>query len=257
MLRSMKFNLSLTLFAFLLMGLMSQVFAADDDIKTIAKRLENDPAVRQQFLLRDKRFLIGLGLGNSIGSPFRSSTTIGLDIGYFLSDKLSIGLNAFYGLPRLTYMGEQIVSKYDLPKYNGNYTEENFTAATFSASLELTYVPIIGKMSLLGQSNQKYDIYMIGGLGAVGLAGANVAKDKDFSAMVIAPVLGVGLRVFVNQNLAVSLSLRDYIYSSIESTAPVVDIQNNLTFQGDKEWSNHFFLSLGVHFLAGKVNTSK
>jgi outer membrane beta-barrel protein len=222
-----KLHLSFfSLLLLLLSSIVTQVNAADEDIKTIAKRLENDPAVRQQFLLRNSRFLVGLGLGNSIGSPFRSSATIGIDIGYFLSDKLSIGLNAFYGLPRLTYMGEQIVTQYDLPKYKGNYTEENFTATTFSASFELTYVPIIGKMSFLGQSNQKYDIFMIGGIGAVGLTGANVAKDKDFSALAIAPVLGLGMRIFVSQSLAISISLRNYIYSSIESTAPVVDIQN-------------------------------
>ena len=230
---------------------------ADDDIKTVSKRLEGETAVRQRSLLRFQRFTAGLGLGNAIGNAFRTSSTIGLDLHYFISDSVSLGVNAFFALPRLTDMGDQIVGKYASTSRKALYSEENFSAVGIGASFEVTYVPIVGKLSLLGQSNQKYDIFLLGGLGALTQQGANVAKTKDFSSLAIAPALGLGMRIFVNPNLAVSLTLRNYIYSSIESVYAVKDIDGNYTFTGDKEWGNHFFFTLGVQYFAGNPKTSK
>jgi outer membrane beta-barrel protein len=258
----MKYSLNLKSIMIIWIALASlfivnPLLAADDDIKTVSKRLEGETAVRQRLLLRNQRFVAGLGLGNAVGNAFRTASTIGVDLNYFIRDDFSIGLNAFFALPRLTDMGDQIVAKYASTSRKSLYSEENFSAVGLGVSIEAAYVPIVGKMSLLGQSNQKYDMFLLGGIGALTQQGANVEKFRDFSALAIAPSVGVGMRVFFNPNLAVSLTLRNYIYSSVESVYAVKDAQGAYTFTGDKEWGNHFFFTLGVHTFTGNPKPSK
>lgn len=209
---------------------------AEDKIETMEKRLSNDSAIRRQKLMRDGRLELGLSLGSSLGDTYRRSFPIKLHTTYFISDQLGIGLNAFYALTSETSLAEDVRAL--RPR---RVAKDSFSAVSLGVDLDVQYVPLHGKLSLLGISAIRYDLGLTGG---IGLLQINGAQQDGFS---VAPALGLNGRFYFNDQMALGVFYKSYIYphsdrAAIIDGAPVVD----------SRWSPHGFGGLMFSFMTGK-----
>jgi len=223
--------------------------AARADVKEgVMKRLEESAAVRRRKVLRDGRLEAALSLGTTLGDTYNRALPVGLMGHLYLSDSFALGLNAFYGINLETSIVERIRAARP-----GRLAASSFAGVGFGASLEATFVPAFGKLSLLGVMNSVYDMSFIVGAGVVQVSGA-----EPFGQIAPAPVVGVGFRVFANDSLAVSLQLRDYIYSRSQSAVRVVDpATNKVTYSQQERWQNQLFFTLAFSFLTGEPRFSE
>ena len=223
--------------------------AAHADVKDgVMKRLEESDAVRRRKVMRDGRFEIALSLGTTLGDTYNRALPVGLMGNMYLSDSFALGLNAFYGINLETNIVTRI--KEERP---ARVASSAFSGVGFGASLEATLVPAFGKLSLLGVMNGVYDMGLILGAGVVQVSG-----KEPYGQIAPAPVVGVGLRFFANDNLAIALQLRDYIYSRSQSAVKVVDPATGASSYSQQErWQSQFFLTLAVSFLTGKPRISE
>jgi hypothetical protein len=177
---------------------------AEDKLETMGKRLANDSAIRRQKLMRDGRLELGLSLGSSLGDTYRRSFPIKLHT------------------PR-------------------RVSKDSFSAVTLGVDLDVQYVPLHGKLSLLGISAVRYDLGLTGGLGLLQINGA--LQD----GLSVAPALGLNGRFFFNDQMALGVFYKMYIYphsdrATIIDGAPVVE----------SRWSPHGFGGMMFSFMTGK-----
>ena len=223
--------------------------AARADVKEgVMKRLEESDAVRRRKVMRDGRFEAALSLGSTLGDTYNRALPVGLMGHMYLSDSFALGVNAFYGINLETSIVERI--KASRPT---RFASSAFSGVGFGASLEATFVPAFGKLSLLGVMNSVYDMSLIAGAGVIQVSG-----DEPFGGIAPAPVIGVGMRFFVNDNIAIAVQLRDYIYSRSQSAVKITDPATGaVSYSQQERWQNQFFLTLAFSFLTGKPRFSE
>ena len=83
-----------------------------------------------------------------------------------------------------------------------------FSDIKLAAALEVAYTPLFGKLAFLGRKVLDYDTHLIAGLGVASVSGS--PQVEELSPML---VLGVGLRVFLNRYSAISVQVKDQIFS--------------------------------------------
>ena len=225
----------------LLMGLSTSVVSpnvalAEDKQETMEKRLAKDHAVRRQKLMRDGRFEAGFSIGSTLGDSYRRSFPLTLHGNYFFTDQLGAGLTAFYALTSETSLAEEVRTL--RPR---RVAANSFSAVTMGIGLDVHYTPIHGKLSLLGISAIRYDLGLLGGVGFLQVDGA----EQD--GFTIAPDLGLNGRFFINDQLAISVFYKAYIYSRAEQAA-IIDGRPSV----ETSWSAHNFGGLTVSYLLGK-----
>jgi outer membrane beta-barrel protein len=209
----------------------------------VMKRLEESDAVRRRKVMRDGRFEIALALGSTLGDTYNRALPIGLLGNMYLSDSFALGVNAFYGINLETGIIERIKAS-----RGGRFAASSFSGVGFGASLEANFVPAFGKLSLLGVMNGVYDMGLIVGAGVIQVSG-----EEPFGQIAPAPVIGVGMRFFASDSFAISLQLRDYIYSRSQSAVKVTDPTTGaVSYSQQERWQNQFFLTLAFSFLTGK-----
>lgn len=88
----------------------------------------------------------------------------------------------------------------------------------------LTFSPLYGKMSLFTWAVMNFDLYFVGGAGAVKYSGL-----RDGSSFM--GNIGIGERLFINDYLSVKVEYRDYIYKQQVTNADRV-IHNHSILAG-------------------------
>lgn len=203
--------------------------------KTALEKLEDGDAIRNRFKLRGGRFEAAPGIGFTMNDAFQRTAMVGVQLHYHLSDSFALGVAGYYGIPFNTDLADRIESA----------RPERADAGAFStvgliASFELTYTPLIGKFAMFGRKVFNYDLHVLAGVGGVQTAG-----DPDLEGFNIAPVLGIGLRTFVNNSFAVNVQLRDYLYSSSLNAVPT---DGGAAQPTESSFSNNFAITIGASF---------
>ena len=160
-----------------------------EDIAKAAKRpLKNFEvyAVEQIYALRRHRLELNPYWGFTLNDQFVSHPGPGMDLKYYVTNVLAVGLNGNW--------------------YGGLNEDSDFN---------FTYVPVYGKFAGFNEFIFSYDIFVVGGLGAISTRPIPVI-DPDDRTFQFQPKLdfdlGIGLRIFLNRWFAATLEVRDYIY---------------------------------------------
>ena len=204
--------------------------------KSALEKLESGPAVRERMQLRGGRFTAAPAFGMTMNDPFRRNALVGAQLTYHFSDSMGLAATGLYGIAFDTGLTEQIGEKRK-SKSSGGFSD---VQALVDVAFE--YVPVTGKLAIVGREVLSYDFHVVGGVG-----GAKVVGSVDADSFAIAPVLGIGLRVFPLTSVSVNIEVRDYIYSA--ATHAVEDTLDGKTeTRADASWSNHFATTIGVGF---------
>jgi outer membrane beta-barrel protein len=242
--------------------------------------LDGAPAVRGRLLLVKKRFEAAPSFESTINSDFRHTLSAGLKLEYHMSDLLSFGGVGFFGTSIDTSLTDKIVRTLpDMdPDSDPTPTKTEFTSHLNEMPLHgAVYVgvtPWYGKLAAFGKFFVNFDFYFQGGLAFASLksdCSSSVCNDANptggmaSNGDVILPdnnpnndpilndgfkpglYLGGGIHVFLNDYIALDLTVRDYMFSDNPSG---LDFDADLAVtEDDNRFLNHLFMGIGVSVL--------
>jgi outer membrane beta-barrel protein len=191
-------------------------------------------AVQQVYVLRRGRFEFQPYWGFTLNDQFVSHPGPGLALNYWITNVLAIGVNGNL------YRPFNSDSEFNFQTRRAARIGVPLTEYSWSAALNFTYAPILGKFRGPADLLLQYDGYLLGGVGAISTRPIPVIDpdNRDFSFKnSLSFNLGGGVHLFFNRWLAVILEGRGYVFNDhLENTelAPTLaEQQNSSTWYGE------------------------
>jgi outer membrane beta-barrel protein len=158
---------------------------------------------RKRFL-KGGRFEFAPFTGISVNDILIRHYVFGLDLNYFLTDVLWIGLQGNYYIKALTEREGLIGLQYNrIPTLN---------KYKYGGALNVGYVPVYGKFALFNKSILHWEIFASAG---VGVTQTEVIPRNQsyapFTNLSLTPNVAIGGRFFLFDWLTVNYAVRDYI----------------------------------------------
>lgn len=184
--------------------------------------------VKHKYFLKGGRFEATPVFGMSINDPFKTRYPVGAHLVYHIGENFGIGLTGLYNLN---------MKSSDVTIIRKSGAAPDVTDLMYNAHLDFYFSPIYGKMAIMSNIVLNFDIFIAGGVGVMGadipdetgMAALSTNPLDSASGMVVAGNVGLGGRLFLTKWLALSLEVRDYIYSmrlTNVSDGNISDIQN-------------------------------
>lgn len=223
------------------------------DLKKAAARDLNPEiyAVQQIYALRRLRFELQPYYGQTLNDQFVSHPAIGLATNFYITNVIGIGLNGNF------YFNNP--SAFNFQTSRAARIGQSITEYQWNANANFLYVPVYGKFAGFSDFIFHYDIYVVGGVGAISTRPIAVV-DPDNRTFDWKPKvsfnLGAGLRIFFNRWFTVDAELRDYIFpDELENQLIATGVdgdgkpnaQNSATWLADEvNWTNNVQAQLGI-----------
>jgi len=178
--------------------------------KAAAREMKIDMyAVQQIYALRYHRFEINPYFGLTMNDQFVGHNGPGLALNWYITNTMAIGVNGNF------YAGLNSNSAFNFETSRAGRVGEPVTEYQWNANANFTYVPAYGKFAGFGDFIFHYDIFVIGGVGAISTRPIAVV-DPDNRSFSFKPKfngrLGGGLRIFFNRWLSAVFEVSDYLF---------------------------------------------
>lgn len=196
------------------------------------RSLDDGPAIRRQLLHRSARFELQLGGASMWGNAYQTPLYGNVTMRYHLSNSVSVGLD-LNGSPVAIDRRIMREIRENDPAVHGIF---EVAKTPFVGSFQVTYSPWIGKVNIFGKTTTYFDMHLIAGVGAA----LRTADSPALSGVAVAPVIGIGVRLFLTDGIALVTRLVDYIYQDAEA--------HRLGTSVDEKWRNHVVGTIGVSF---------
>jgi outer membrane beta-barrel protein len=182
------------------------------DIDKEAARQIREPlyAVQQIFVMRARRFEFMPYYGFTLNDQFVSHNAPGLALNYWITNVLAVGVNGNYHAP---FNSD---SSFNFQTRRAARVNVPLSEYQWSAALNFTYSPIMGKFSGFGDFIFQYDAYVVGGVGLLASRPIPVIDPDNRlfkSQSHLAFNAGLGIHIFFNRWFAANLEVRDYIFN--------------------------------------------
>ena len=254
------------------LGVVASLFAAGDARAERRKNpLDDQPAVRHRLLLVKNRFELTPLFESTINADFRHILGGGAKLEYHLSDMLSLGAIGVYSTSLDTGLVEKIVKTLETDpddmtrepsqgEFNAHLNDMPVHGAAF-----VSLTPWYGKLAAFSAAFVNFDFYFQAGVSYAQLkssCGANLCDDANpdpASPMFdnnpnndpplndgtkVGLYLGGGIHVFMNEFIALDLTVRDYAFADNPSGA---DFNADLAVtDDDSRFLHHLFLGAGI-----------
>jgi outer membrane beta-barrel protein len=225
--------------------------------------LADAPAIRKRLELRSGRFELGAGAASTLNQDFYHSIFINVKLGFHITDWLAISAFGGFAAANLTtgFQDRVVGSLNDTstiprePSKGEAQASLNKISQMLGAQLEFT--PFTGKYSMFGKLFAHYDLYLLGGIGALNLTApspaANACTDSgaDRSCVVtglkVGLNFGVGIHSYINDFMALNLELRDIM---VENNPAGRDVNGDTHANaGDEEFQSTYVVTLNLLFV--------
>lgn len=243
--------------------------------------LEGQPAVRHRLLLVKNRFEFTPAFESTVNADFRHYVGGGAKLEYHLSDMLSIGAVGIYSVALDTALVKRI-----MPTLEDNVNDETREPSQTEFEQHLNKMPLhgaayigltpwYGKLAAFGKAFVNFDFYFQAGVSFAQLKSKcddsicddthpGVPDDSDPDNIIpqddnpnndpplndgqkIGLYLGGGIHVFMNEFIALDLTVRDYAFSDNPSGA---DFNADLyVSDDDNRFLHHLFMGAGISIL--------
>lgn len=270
-------------------GLAASVLLASHEEARAERRtndLEKQVAVRHRRLLVKNRFEVTPLFESSIDADFQHILGGGLKLEYHLSDMLSIGVVGVASTALKTSLTNRILDTLpDSPDGSRTPSKDQFTQHLNSMPVHgaayISLTPWYGKLAAFGSAYVAFDFYFQGGVSFAQLKSScdttSVCTDKtpgqsimDPNGAVIPPddnpnndpplndgtrvglYLGGGIHVFLNDFLALDLTVRDYAFSDNPSGADYnadLFVGPSSKLGDDNRFLHHLFFGAGLSLM--------
>jgi outer membrane beta-barrel protein len=217
----------------------------DFDVEAARDIREQVFAVQQLFVLRRWRLELQPFWQVPLNDQFVGHSGPGLGLNFWITNVLAVGVSGNY------YEPFNSDSVFNFQTRRSARVSVPLTEYQWNANLNFTYTPVIGKFSGFGDFIFQYDVYVVGGVGAISTRPIPVIDpdNRGFNWQTnIAFNAGVGLHVFLNRWLAVTLEVRDYVFNdTLENTAIVEGSERDTTTWTDEtQLTNNVQAQMGV-----------
>lgn len=243
--------------------------------------LAEQPAVRHRLLLVAKRFEATPLFESTVNADFRHFLGLGLKLEYHLSDMFSVGALGVFSTSIDTGLVDKIVPTLPDAMSQENPlepTKDQFTShlnkMPLHGAVYASLTPWYGKLAAFNTFFVNFDFYFQGGLAFAQLESdcpVSICTDTspgqsrpdptnpdesippDFLPANDPPLndgtriggyLGAGIHVFLNDFLALDLTVRDYIFSDNPSGADYN--ADRVVTDDDSRFLNHLFMGVGL-----------
>ena len=195
------------------LGLPQTSFADDEEG---VSSLEVGEPVRHLMLLRSGRFEIQPLAQFGINESFQQSIGFGAQLSYYFTNYLGIGASFAY-IP-LHIDGDELDAVHD-KAYDPEVKDSLAIAQpTLNFDVGLYYAPMMGKFSVFGWI-LNYDLHLFAGFGAIMMDaacgdGGSTCNDRingSLSGIKFAGVVGIGVRLFFNNFVAINFDCKNYL----------------------------------------------
>jgi len=238
--------------------------------------LTDAPAVRHRLLLVKQRFEFTPAFESTINADYKHTVGGGAKLEFHLSDMWSFGAVGFFGKSFNTGLVNRILDTLpDTPPPAEDPTptkteyEDHLNEMPMHGAAYMTWTPWYGKLAAFGKAFVNFDFYFSGGLAIAQLTNncdSSVCNDQhpgvidpengivpdndpnndpplnDGTRMGL--YLGGGIHVFLNNFIALDLTVRDYIFSDNPSG---LDFTADLAVKDDDpRFLSHLFMGVGV-----------
>lgn len=193
---------------------LPQTSFADDGEGTSS--LEKGDPVRHLMLLRSGRFEIQPMAQFGINESFSQTIGFGVNLAYYFTNYLGLGVSFLYNPLHIESDEIDAVKADDYDKT----VKESLAIAqpTMNFDIGLYYAPLMGKFNLFSWI-LNYDFHVYAGFGAIimdstcaaGGGLCNEAKNSNLEGPKFAGVIGLGVRIFFNNFIALNLEFKDYM----------------------------------------------
>lgn len=182
----------------------------DDKVEAARQIREPLYAVQQIFVIRARRFELMPYYGFTLNDQFVSHNAPGLGINYWITNVLAVGVNGNYHAP---FNSD---SSFNFQTRRATRVNVPLSEYQWSAALNFTYSPIMGKFAGFGDFIFQYDAYVVGGVGLLASRPVPVIDPDNRvfeSKQHLAFNAGLGIHIFFNRWFAANLEVRDYIFN--------------------------------------------
>jgi len=247
--------------------------------------LHEDYAVRQRKLLVKHRFEVTPLFESSLNADFLHVVGGGGKLEYHLSDKLSIGVIGVFSTQFNTTLVDHIVDTLPMTPDGRIPSQDQFlqhlNTMPVHGAAYVSITPWYGKLAAFSQAYVAFDFYFQGGVSFATLKNdcdtTNVCNDTHPGTSImngmdsippdnnpnndpplndgqrIGLYLGGGIHVFLNDFIALDLTVRDYMFSDNPSGADYnADLfvgKNETTGEDDNRFLNHLFFGAGLSIM--------
>lgn len=232
---------------------------AEDALKEAKGEVKPMDSVQNRFFEKSKRFEIAPVLGVVPNNPMVKRRLGGVLLAYHFSETFAVGGQIFYApdlgsndLKGLTNTLVTIAHNGDANVDFQQPIDKMVLGATFSAN----WIPVYGKINLVGEAVLNFDLYGSAGTGLVAMAPYYAVYDEEKarsgsgeppvsleprSPDYFVPInLGIGADFFLTQTIALKLDARSYLYVGPEQQ---YDPDNPTS---DKRLYNMFIATAGL-----------
>jgi outer membrane beta-barrel protein len=239
--------------------------------------LKGQPAVRNRLLLVKGRFELTPSFESTINADFRHVVGGGVKLEYHLSDMLSFGVVGVFGtsidtglVKRINPTLEESVNNMTREPSQTEFAQHLNTMPIHGAAFA-SLTPWYGKLAAFGKAFVNFDFYFQAGVSGATLKSsceASVCSDDApgigdplaeppvppddnpnndpplNDGTKIGVYLGGGIHVFMNEFIALDLTIRDYVFNDNPSGA---DFDANLYVDSnDSRFLHHLFMGVGI-----------
>ncbi len=168
--------------------------------------LEGKPPVVNGVKLHDGRHALQPAFGMTLNDEYERNLLAGLSYRYYLGTWVGLGVDVFAGGALSTRLTDEINSELSRP-------DQPFALSTSSlqllANAAVEIVPFAGKAMLFSDALVRFDVHINLGVGVALVSGSERIDDS----VSIAPMFGVGARIFPEDWISIGFDIRDYLVS--------------------------------------------
>ncbi|MFT4703008.1 MAG: outer membrane beta-barrel protein [Bradymonadia bacterium] len=214
------------------------------------RSLQSGPAVRRQLLFRSDRVELTPGLGIGMLNPYKRSAYFALSLRYHLTNAVALGVNTHVGMIHFDTSISNEFETYSQRQSAATRPELAFAEPLLLTDLHLSYVPFHGKFNLFARHTVHFDFYVLLGVGA-----AVIQSDSDdVAGVAFGPSIGVGVRTFLSEQLAMNIRFQDYMYNGADVQRSDAGVARDV----DESFRNHIVATVGLSiFFPSSVRVSR
>jgi outer membrane beta-barrel protein len=179
----------------LVLGLTVTVVTSSMPAPAVAAGPPQVRVFQRKGFLRRERAEIAPYAGFAFNDSLVKHYYTGARLNYHLSEVLAVGVSGAKAFGSETALFEKVQRDYEL--------QPTVSKTEWLAMVEASYAFLYGKFVLFNSLLVSLDSSLVGGVGAVGLAGGGAGAALDY---------GIGQRFFLTRWLSLNLDLRQYSY---------------------------------------------
>ena len=225
------------------------------------------PAVENRFFLKEGRFEVAPVVGYVPNNSFAKRYVAGAVLAYHFTEELAAESQITYspdlGESDLKGLTTVLIDRaYNASAVSQANFQQPLDKVTLSAAFGMSWSPVYGKINLVGEQVLNFDLAGFVGVAMLSKTNYNAKYDTEGANLEtgdivilealgnevkIAPVIGVGMNVFLNQTMALKIDARSALFvdgkPQYDPSVPV-DQQRLYT---------NFITSIGLAFYVPKM----